>query len=417
MVLVKMNDAGLSSPEQIKAFLDGSENLKLKVSKSERYDWIGDVLKRTGYVSLGKKDKGIVFEYLITMTDVSRQQMSRLILKFRVRKCLVKKKYQRHEFATHYTREDILLLAQTDEYHQTLSGAATKKLFERGLLVYQDNRYERLASISIAHIYNLRVSKTYSLKRRFFGNTKKTKVSIGERKKPRPNGEPGYIRIDTVHQGDLDGKKGVYHINAVDEVTQYEVICSVEAISEQYLIPVLEMLLTVFPFNIKGFHSDNGSEYVNHVVCRLLKKLHIEFTKSRSRHSNDNALAECKNGAIVRKILGYVHIPQKWADAINEFNQKYLVPYINFHRPCFFAEEKVNAKGKIKKIYRYENMMTPYDKLKSLPDAKQYLKAGMSFEKLNHEVMLMTDLESAKQMHDQKSKLFARIFAKEKFEQ
>jgi transposase InsO family protein len=226
-----------------------------------------------------------------------------------------------------------------------------------------------------------------------------------------PNQEPGYIRIDTVHQGDLDGIKGVYHINAVDEVTQYEVICSVEAISEQYLIPVLEALLDTFPFDIKGFHSDNGSEYVNHTVARLLNKLHIEFTKSRARHSNDNALAESKNGSIIRKILGYMHIPQKWAEKLNRFNHAYLVPYINFHRPCFFAEEKINDKGKIIKTYPYKNIMTPFEKLKSLPTAERYIKKGISFSDLDKIAMSMTDLESAKQMCEKRKILFQEIFA------
>lgn len=410
MVLVKMSDRDLSSPEDIKSFFEGCENLKLQILKSDCYDWIGDVLKRTGYISLKRQDKGVVFKYLEIMTGLSRQQISRLLCTFRKQKCIVKKKYQRHVFTKRYTRDDILLLAQTDEYHQTLSGGATKKLFERGLLIYQDKRYERLAYISIAHIYNLRESKTYLLRRHHFEKTKKRIVSIGERRKPTPNGEPGYIRIDTVHQGDFDGKKGVYHINAVDEVTQYEVICSVEGISERYLIPVLETLLITFPFTIKGFHSDNGSEYVNHTVAKLLNKLQVEFTKSRSRHSNDNALVEGKNGAIVRKILGYVHIAQKWAEVINEFNQTYWVPYINFHRPCFFAEEKINEKGKIKKIYQYENMATPYEKLKSLPNAEGYLKSGVCFAKLDKEAMQMTDLESAKQLSDARSKLFQQIF-------
>ncbi|MES9905680.1 MAG: hypothetical protein ABW168_23775 [Sedimenticola sp.] len=79
----------------------------------------------------------------------------------------------------------------------------------------------------------------------------------------------GYIRIDTVHQGDWDGVKGVYHVNAVDEVTQFEGVASVERISERYLIPVLESLIDSFPFIIKGFHADNGSKYINrHVRCR-----------------------------------------------------------------------------------------------------------------------------------------------------
>jgi transposase InsO family protein len=119
-----------------------------------------------------------------------------------------------------------------------------------------------------------------------------------------------------VHQGDLDKQKGVYHINAVDEETQFEVVASVAKISKHYLIPILEQMLETFPFKILGFHSDNGSEYINQNVAKLLKKLLIKFTKSRSRHSNDNTLAESKNASVVRKVLGYRHIPQKWAGII-----------------------------------------------------------------------------------------------------
>jgi transposase InsO family protein len=106
-----------------------------------------------------------------------------------------------------------------------------------------------------------------------------------------------------VHQGDLDKKKSVYHINAVDEVTQFEVVCSVEKISKRYLISALTRMLAAFSFSfvIKRFHSDNGSEYINKHVCSLLDKLHIELIKSRSRHSNDNVLAKSKNASVVRK--------------------------------------------------------------------------------------------------------------------
>ena len=209
----------------------------------------------------------------------------------------------------------------------------------------------------MSHLYNLRKSDFYKRQRRFFSKTQKTTVPIGERRKPRPEGQPGYIRIDTVHQGDQDKQKGVYHINAVDEVTQFEVICSVEKISEAYLIPVLEELLDTFPFVIINFHSDNGSEYINGMVANLLNKLHIEMTKSRSRHSNDNALAESKNGSVVRKYMGYAHIAQKWAPWINEFYRKYLTPYLNFHRPCFFAKIKTNSKEELAKFNKRINFL------------------------------------------------------------
>lgn len=112
-----------------------------------------------------------------------------------------------------------------------------------------------------------------------------------------------------VHQDDQDKQKGVYRINAVEEVAQFEVACTVERISEQYLMSATSQLLECFPFVIKGFCSDNGSEYINYKVAALLQKLLIKFTKSRSRQINDNALVESKNGSVIRKLFGYSHIP------------------------------------------------------------------------------------------------------------
>jgi transposase InsO family protein len=167
-------------------------------------------------------------------------------------------------------------------------------------------------------------------------------------------------------------------------VTQYEGVATCERISEAFLIPVLEALLHSFPFVIKGFHSDNGSEYINRHVAQLLNKLLIEeHTKSRARHSNDNAQAESKNGSIVRKHLGYSHIPQRFASLVNAFCRDHLNPYLNFHRPCLFAEIITDANGRQRKRYPYTLMMTPYEKLKSLPGAAQCLKPGMTFQQLD----------------------------------
>ena len=171
-------------------------------------------------------------------------------------------------------------------------------------------------------------------------------MSIGERRRPEPNGRPGYLRADTVHQADLEGAKGVYHISAVDEVTQWQVVGATAQISEAYLLPVLEAMLAQFPFHILGFHSDNGSEFINYTVAKLLEKLRIEQTKSRPRHSNDNGLAETKNGAVVRKHMGYSLIAAPEGAAIEAFYQRYFNQYLNFHRPCAVATLVTNGRKK-----------------------------------------------------------------------
>ncbi len=169
---------------------------------------------------------------------------------------------------------------------------------------FGEKQCERLSKISVAHLYNLRASARYRNQAAVFEPTQSTAAAIGQRRKPDPEGRPGYVRVDTVHQGDSAGTKGVYHINAVDAVTQWQVVGCAEKISEAYLMPVLAAVFAQFPFPIRGFHADNGSEYINHRVAEMLRKLHAEFTKSRACRSQDNALVEGKNGAVIRKLIG-----------------------------------------------------------------------------------------------------------------
>ena len=231
-------------------------------------------------------------------------------------------------------------------------------------------------------------------------------VRIGERRRPDPRGRPGYLRVDTVHQGDWEGAKGVYHLNAVDAVTQWEVVGCTERISERYLAPVLEAMLHQFPFPILGFHADNGSEFINHTVVKLLNKLLVEeFTKSRPCRSLDNALVECKNGAVIRKHLGWGHIPGEHAERIDGFYRRHFNRHLNFHRPCGLARLQVDGRGRQKRIYPAGDYRTPYEKLKSLPEAEKFLKPGVSFEQLDRIAQAMSDTECARQMKQAKEKL------------
>ena len=393
------------SLEEIQAFLEGSEDVEFKgQNRKEVYGWVNQTLRQQGYEGLKRSERGLLRRYVEKMTGLSRAQTTRLITVYMRGEEVKPQPYRRRRFPQRYTGEDIALLAGVDEAHQTLSGPATKKLLERACYNFNDRRYERLAQISVAQLYRLRGSRAYRQRRIQYQVTRPTPVSIGERRKPAPLGRPGYLRIDTVHQGDQEGVKGVYHINAVDEVTQWEVVGAVEQISEAFLQPMLEAMLGQFPFRIRGFHSDNGSEFINYTVAKLLNKLLIEQTKSRPRHSNDNGLAESKNGAVVSKHMGYRHIPAPYAAAVAEFYAEHFNPYLNFHRPCGVPELEVNAKGKEKRVYRW--YATPWEILRQLPDLARHLKAELTIAQLDEQAKAQNDTQAAATMQEAKRKLF-----------
>ena len=392
--------------EQMEVFVENNRKVHFKARvQEEAYRIIEAVLKDQAYRRLSKGQKGIVRRYLAKITGLSRAQVTRLIGRWRRDKQLRAQRVPRRRFARRYTAEDIALLAGVDSAHEDLSGPAVRRILQREYGVYGHQEFQRLAQISAAHIYNLRRSAPYQKQRVRVHRTQARQVGIAERRKPDPRGRPGWVRVDTVHQGDRDGQPGVYHINAVDTVTQWEVLGAAETICERHLVPVLEAMLQQFPFYIRGFHCDNGSEFINHRVAKLLNKLLAEFTKSRAYRTTDNALVEGKNGAVVRKHIGYGPIAAPHADALQRFYTAYLNPYLNYHRPCGFATIQVRNRGKRRRLYRADDYRTPYEKLTSLPDWEQHLKAGITASYLQHQAQRMSDTEAARQMQKAKQAL------------
>lgn len=420
-MVINMDESQLRTIEQVEQFLAASAQVAFTAHGDdvERYGHISRVLKRFDYPRCNKHDRGVLLRYLQHTSGYSRAQVTRLVKQWhtnRLASIPLVKRYRAPAapFARKYTALDIELLVEMDKAHEDVCGPAIIHLLKRAFYDYDDVRYERLAKLSSSHLYNLRKSAGYQRLRVSFSKTHPVCNSIGVRKAPRPDGRAGFVRVDSVHQGDEDGMKGVYHITCVDSISQWQVEACVQGISEAFLLPVLELVIEQFPFVIEGFHSDNGSEYINHKVSKMLEKLRIEQTKSRSRQSNDNALAESKNASVVRKHMGYAHIPKKHATPINIFYQECFNPWLNLHRPCMFATSKVNAKGKVVKVYKHEDVKTPLEAV--------VLLNKLGLVKFKTETMLgdllaqakqQTDLVAAQEMQQAKHELFAS-FAKQK---
>ena len=394
---------------EMQEFVEGNQAVRfLPEERAAAYGFIEAVLRAQRYRGLRKGQRGIVRRFLVKLTGRSRAQITRLLGRWLRTKQIAGKPSYRPRFPTRYQPADIALLAGVDAAHENLSGPAVRHILQREYEVFGKAEYQRLAQLSVSHLYNLRRSLLYRSHRVTVQHTQARQVSIAERRKPDPRGRPGFLRVDTVHQGNQDGRPGLFHINAVDTVTQWQVVGCVEAISERYLVPVLEAMLHQFPFRILGFHCDNGSEFLNHTVARLLNKLLVEFTKSRPYRTTDNALVEGKNGAVIRKHIGYGPIPAVHAGEFHKFYAAHLNAYLNYHRPCGFATLELGVRGKWRRRYPVEDYRTPYEKLLSLPDWKLHLKPGVNAEWLQQQAGRTSDTEAALRMQKAKAVLLAK---------
>jgi len=401
---IGVHEAEKLSLEAMVRFVEASEAIRFESGNRDQvYGWLERVLVEQEYAQQGKAARGLVRRYIEKMTGLSRAQVTRLIARYTAAGRVQPTVYRRRRFPERYMRTDIELPAAVDEAHESLSGPATRRILEREVQLYGKQEYVRLAGISVAHLYNLRNSQRYRERRLNYVKTRPTTVSIGERRKPDPRGRPGYLRLDTVHQGDQPDAKGAYHINAVDEVLQWQIVGATPRISEAYLKPVLEAMLRQFPFRIQGFHTDNGSEFINRTVSELLNKLLIEQTKSRPRQSGDNGLVETKNGAVIRKHIGYGYIDAGHAGRINKFYREYLNPYL----PCAQADVQIDERGR--KPVPYKRYQTSLETLLALEKPAQYLRPGLSINALKRIAGALSDTDAARRMQNAKSMLFEQL--------
>jgi len=396
-----MDDSRLTTVAQLRNFLKAAQGMAVsskEMALDQKYSCIDKTVDRLGYHALHKKDKKVVVNYLRKITGYKHTQLFRLIN--RAQKGILKPvPYHRVNPHRIYTARDIKLLEKTDELHLRLSDMATKEILRREYELFGHPEFQTIANVSHSHIDNLRDAPIY--KNSWVNHTKARVVPIGITMPPDNMGTPGSIRVDTVHQNE------VFHVNSVDEITQWEIVVCVPQISEACMIPAIEEILDQYPFTIFNFHSDRGGETINYQVASFLQRLLIKQTKSRSNHASDNALVETKNGSVIRKNMGWQHINQNLSDIVNRYYKTFFNPYLNFHRPCGFPTVIVDTRGKKRKVYR--TYKTPYDALRAIPWASRFLKPGQSFQNLDTIAYEMSDNEFAAIMREEERKLFEII--------
>lgn len=211
--VIDMDETKLCSIAQLAEFLAGTLEVEfsgIDGSDTQRYTHISRVLKRFSYPRLGKRERGVVLAYLRRTSGYSRPQITRLVARWgedRLAATLLNKRpcTSAIPFARKYTSTDVELSAQMDRANEDVCGPTVVHLLRRSNTVYGDTRYVRLAELSVSHLYNLRKSAGYQRLRKNFTKTRAICNPIVVRNAPKPHGRAGWVRIDSVHQGDLDG--------------------------------------------------------------------------------------------------------------------------------------------------------------------------------------------------------------------
>jgi len=406
----KMNISPPRRIIQIEPYLQLDKPKFLITSTKDAYKFIKATTWNLYYKKLCKKDKGKVLKYLAIVTGWSPSYMRRLVLRAICGKLFYRVSVSNNtSFNRKYTDEDIALLADFDNHARRPNAKALIHNFKRMYGIYGDKRFIRLQEISCSHIYNLRRTSLYTYYTRTYTKTNPIQNNIGERKRPEPNGKPGFLRVDSVHGGDLNGEKGMYYVNFVDEALQWEIVIATPTIAQVDLEKMYKEVLVSFPFRILNFHSDNGSEAINEYVASILEDLDIKQTKSRPRRHNDNALVESKNGWVIRKHFGYIFRPKEAAGIVQNYLNTYFNLYLNFHRSCAFPVVTIEDDGRKLVAYPQEDYKTPYEKLKAIDPTGKYLKSGQSYNKLDNIALGNSDYEYVKIMHEEYLKMMRKI--------
>lgn len=173
---------------------------------------------------------------------------------------------------------------------------------------------------------------------------------------------PGDMEADLVsHGGDTAAGSFVHTLTLTDVATGWTECVALVVRDGALVAAALEHLRTTMPFPLRGFDTDNGSEFMNETVAAYCHTHGIPCTRSRPYHKNDQAWVEQKNGAVVRRLVGYRRLEGLAAAAA--LSRLYAASrlFVNFFQPSFKLAAKVRVGAKVRKTYHAPE--TPYARL------------------------------------------------------
>lgn len=195
---------------------------------------------------------------------------------------------------------------------------------------------------------------------------------------------PGEMGADLVgHDGGYGGGEHLFTLVVTDRVTQWTELRAVLNKAQKWVFQALLWTRKKLPFELRGLHTDCGTEFINHHLARYCGQEGIRFTRSRPQRKNDNNFTEQKNFEVVRKHIGYLR--HEGAREVAALNRLYAVVrlLVNFCYPSQKLVEKTRQGARTRRTY--DAARTPYQRVLAAPEVAEAVKERLrrQFEELN----------------------------------
>ncbi len=361
------------------------------MSKKSRREYLISIKKR--YESSGKLEKKTMLNEFCSCCGYNRKYAIRIlnctVSQKAVEKFIRKKKYDNEELKNYIFKTWQASNLPCGKRLEPIIKIWLPKYIESGERLTKENQ-QLLEEISAATIDRILKPIRYRYKKRGLSTTKpgsKIRDMIPIRTNQYDEKRIGYLEADTVaHCGTSIAGMFAYSVNMVDIATGWSIQRGMWGKGEYGVLEALKTIEGTLPFKIKGFDSDNGSEFLNWSLFKYFKhrKPPVTYTRSRPYHKNDNAHIEGKNWMLIRQYLGYERFDNpKIVNLLNELYRTEWYFFINFFLPSSKLIKKERIGSKI--VKKYDKPQTPYERLLKCKeidkDVKEVLR--LQFKKLN----------------------------------
>jgi len=363
---------------------------------------------RWRYGKRGKKGKTVLINELCEQWGYERKHAIKLLNGTFFQKKKTKRKRGRPARYGKEVIEVLLFLAKASDWPCGKRLAVIKTLwlpyYEEAHGKLEPEIREQLKSISAAQIdrllapYKVKRGKSWTKP----GSILKTQIPI--RTDNWDVTMPGFFEADTVaHCGGSLEESFIWSLTFTDIYSQWT--CN-RATWNKGAAGVVEAIACIeknLPFEILGFDSDNGSEFLNYHLIDYFHKRpkKVGFTRSRPYHKNDNAYVEQKNYTHVRHLLGYDRLEDpEMIPLINELYREVWEPYNNFFMPCMKLIKKERHGSKIKRLH--DKPLTPCDRLLQSSHLSEEIKEELRLKRAS-----LNPIELKKLLEQLLRKIFA----------